>query len=610
LQDDERSHRNIFIKGDAPVSVRLKELYRLAAFVATFGVVGLGACLCLSQYRLYQRESTGVVVLDRFQIVLAAANAISAERGPANSAMGARKGEVEELRRSLNAARLRTDEALSAVASLSSAQGYPAPRPALQADIKTRLKAGREAVDAVIDQSADTRSPDQIRLAIESMFAAADAVTAVRDDLGRNIAATDPRIIPEIMLGSIGGSLREYAGRFGSYVVEMLSDPAADPSRFQQGAASAEGRIVQLRSLLTTYSGAYLNDPAIAVALEAVDRDYFGVALPYARMTAVAAKKPTHAEFTQGYVPGMRSIEKFRDLVLRLSRDDAVRRQKSARQSLIATTMLTACLGMLLTLMGAALHRMVFVPLMKASEEIIAVAQGGLKEPSPTRHKSKEIRLIFEALNVLRLHLADKQALAASQASMALELKRLSEIDPLTGILNRRAFDSMSQATLKAIAADGKFGAVILFDVDHFKSINDIHGHSAGDAVLCALAERIQSTLRPGDCLARHGGEEFVVLTSVVHRDDAKAIAERLRLILSHVTISNHPEISISASFGVSVQTDEHESLRDLIAEADRCLYAAKGLGRNRVYIDEGQGQSAQGGASENRVSILRAGIS
>ena len=89
-----------------------------------------------------------------------------------------------------------------------------------------------------------------------------------------------------------------------------------------------------------------------------------------------------------------------------------------------------------------------------------------------------------------------------------------------------------------------------------------------------------------------------------------KAIAERLRLILSHVTIPNHPEISISASFGVSVQTDEHESLRDLIAEADRCLYAAKGLGRNRVYIDEGQGQSAQGGASENHVSILTAGIS
>jgi diguanylate cyclase (GGDEF)-like protein len=580
------------------VSLRLKELYRLAAFIATFGVIGLGAALFISECRTYQRESTSVVDLDRFQIVLAAANAISAERGPANSAMGARNGEVEELKSNLNAARLKTDNALAAVAALSSVQGYPAPDAKLQADIWTRLKAAREAVDAVVDQPSETRSPDRIQAAIEDMFAAADAITVLRDDLGRHIAATDTRIVPEVVLGSICGSLREYAGRFGSYIVEMLANPTADQSRFQKSAANAEGRIIELRRFLTTYSGAYLNDPAVAMALDTVDRDYFDAALPFARLTPSASKRPTLAEFTRGYVPGMHSIENFRDLTLRLSRDRAVRRQERARQELIATTILTACLGALLTFMGGALHRLLFVPLMKASEEIVAIARGDLTEPSAVLHKSKEIRVIFEAMNVLRLHLIAKKALEARQASMALELKRLSEIDPLTGVLNRRAFDSISQTALKAIA-DGKRAAVILFDVDHFKSINDMHGHGAGDAVLRRLAEHVQSMLRPSDCLARYGGEEFVVLTSVMHPDEAKAIAERLRSILADVTIPSHPQLFITASFGVSVQTGGHEDVSDLIAKADLCLYEAKRLGRNRVCIGEGDGQSTRGGSFE-----------
>jgi diguanylate cyclase (GGDEF)-like protein len=156
--------------------------------------------------------------------------------------------------------------------------------------------------------------------------------------------------------------------------------------------------------------------------------------------------------------------------------------------------------------------------------------------------------------------------------------------DHLTGIANRRAFFDAAELELERWRRAPRGLALALFDVDHFKRINDAHGHPAGDAVLCHLAKLLSSTFRQVDVVARIGGEEFAVLLPSADLQAATAVANRLReLAASQAVAFDGTEIPYTVSGGVAVMESASESLDDLIKRADRTLYAAKEKGRNRV---------------------------
>lgn len=152
--------------------------------------------------------------------------------------------------------------------------------------------------------------------------------------------------------------------------------------------------------------------------------------------------------------------------------------------------------------------------------------------------------------------------------------------DVLTGLLNRRAlFDRFEAATLPAGTA------VLMFDIDHFKQINDRRGHAAGDAVIKHFAEIIARSVRPEDPVARIGGEEFCAILPVMSIDQAKAIAERVRSDLDSGPVRLHGE-TLHATVSVGVATsNEGESFSSVLSRADGALYKAKGNGRNRVDV-------------------------
>lgn len=156
--------------------------------------------------------------------------------------------------------------------------------------------------------------------------------------------------------------------------------------------------------------------------------------------------------------------------------------------------------------------------------------------------------------------------------------------DHLTGACNRAHFFDLAERQRTRASQQGEPLALIAMDIDHFKRVNDSHGHAAGDAALKALTRLCRSLLRPSDTFARIGGEEFVVLMPGMDLGAAIATAERLRVAVAALPIALADQtINVTASFGCAVMTSSGETLAGLLEEADRCLYLAKRGGRDRV---------------------------
>ncbi len=167
---------------------------------------------------------------------------------------------------------------------------------------------------------------------------------------------------------------------------------------------------------------------------------------------------------------------------------------------------------------------------------------------------------------------------------LEMALERLASIDALSGALNRHAFDVRSRAELERAARHRLPVSLLLLDIDHFKRVNDTHGHPAGDAAIRALAEGIRPLLRQSDLFARLGGEEFAILAPHTDAESAAAFADRLREEIACRPVAwGSLRLAVTVSVGVATWTGANEPLESLLSRADRALYAAKHGGRNRV---------------------------
>jgi len=168
----------------------------------------------------------------------------------------------------------------------------------------------------------------------------------------------------------------------------------------------------------------------------------------------------------------------------------------------------------------------------------------------------------------------------------ARELWQLATSDPLTGIPNRRAFFEHIEHERARLTRYPGEAAVLMIDIDHFKQINDTHGHAAGDAVLCHTVRQVRKLLRESDMLARLGGEEFAILIPQANREGALGLAERVRKVLEDTPLTyNDVPVHVTASVGVTIMNQTDHSTDKMLSRADRALYKAKNNGRNRVEI-------------------------
>lgn len=165
------------------------------------------------------------------------------------------------------------------------------------------------------------------------------------------------------------------------------------------------------------------------------------------------------------------------------------------------------------------------------------------------------------------------------------KLRRMATKDSLTGADNRRQFFKRGEEEFSRARRYSRSLSVIMLDIDHFKVVNDTHGHAAGDEVLKKLVIACRTTLRQTDRLGRIGGEEFAAILQETNKEHVAQTAERLRKILQLLTIRTDAgdEITITASFGTATIHEQDSSIADLLKRADTALYQAKRAGRNRV---------------------------
>ncbi|HEX7480282.1 MAG TPA: sensor domain-containing diguanylate cyclase [Polyangiales bacterium] len=202
-----------------------------------------------------------------------------------------------------------------------------------------------------------------------------------------------------------------------------------------------------------------------------------------------------------------------------------------------------------------------------------------------------------ETLGVLSLSAPEREAFgddhqslalllahAAAQALLTSELEELSITDSQTQAYNRRYLLPRLHQEMERACRHGEALSVLLIDLDHFKQVNDSHGHAAGDAVLRAFADAVREEVRGIDVLVRRGGEEFVLLMPNTGDEAAHLVAERLRTRMASSPLRARPELPIVQTISIGVATwDGHESPELLDERADLAMYEAKHDGRNRV---------------------------
>ena len=198
-----------------------------------------------------------------------------------------------------------------------------------------------------------------------------------------------------------------------------------------------------------------------------------------------------------------------------------------------------------------------------------------LRDVDDLRRADMELR---EANAQLTTQLATIQSLQEGLREQALR-------DPLTGLYNRRYLEETVGRELARAQRNHESLCLLMIDMDHFKTLNDEHGHAAGDQVLRWFGDLIRTKLRPGDIACRYGGEEFVLIMPTVTLAGGVARADEIREAFGHLvaTASNNQFGEVTLSVGVAVYPDDAKTATELRRKADAALYVAKRTGRNRV---------------------------
>lgn len=556
-------------------------------------VAVLSGILLFQSWRSYGSASEARQAFASVRATIRVMELASAERGPMNAALGSALPVPAAVLASLDDARAGTDRMVDALLAL-----HP-PLPdtddgAKHAEIeriRQALLAARQATDRHVATPRDQLTGQMLWDAVSGMVRIIpqwQASLAANAGLVMRSEANAPSLLSLALLAS---ELREQAGLLGSTYTPALSRQRKLTAEEQFRIERVLGRIDELRALIDARMA---TQPDVRASDEyaRMEQRYFGDGLAYlARVREQASQQSNDASVStrtlaEIYVPLMGSITQFRDVLLdEMERHITEHRMAAARLlsiTLAATALLVAALAVALV----QFRTRVIQPFAVATRIIGSIANGTAPARIPAGKHHGEVEEVFNALRVLKENSAAQKRLETERDRLIADLAHTAETDYLTGLLNRRAFEKRFEATRAEWNENQPMLAFILFDIDHFKSINDTHGHASGDLALKAVAELCRTTWRHADVVARVGGEEFAVLCRRKSARQAIDMAERMRASIGtcRVTAESGTTFSLTASFGVACVSWSHaQPASVLFRAADELLYLAKLNGRNQV---------------------------
>ncbi|WP_430390031.1 diguanylate cyclase [Dyella sp. 20L07] len=451
------------------------------------------------------------------------------------------------------------------------------------------LSEAREDLDAIKEQKATDRVDTDVLRAFDHMGPAVPLLSSIVDRGAMGVIRENADVQSYLLAARLAGLLREQAGQLASQFVPSLSSHRALTADEAYDIARVRGSIDQLRVLLAP--SVHGLPPWLQSHYDEITEHYFGDGLAYIDHLRTAASLPGGAdvsltELAERYGPLITPIERFRDDALTLARDTIRSSLHWHLILLIGAALLASALTGVLILMSWRFREKIVRPFVDARRLILAIAAGDLSMAIPQAGYSGEIKDLFGALGVLKQNSAERIRLEKERKRLIGELRTMAETDPLTGLLNRRAFESRARVLLSDKRGHEPDVALIMLDIDHFKHVNDTYGHETGDRALTKLAAVCREIIRSDDVLARIGGEEFVILLRVPDHVQAYELAQRLRNRLHQETIvaTDGESFGITASFGIAfARRADLPDAPELMRQADALLYQAKENGRDRI---------------------------
>ena len=575
----------------------LNRLFRLVSIALLMLFLALAVSLVWIEWNIYQNGTNTIPALRKFRQGLIAMEKVSSERGPANAFMGARDDERAIFYQRLQTARAASDAALADL--YAALEKDPSQRNSSMLEkvriVQQAMGPARAAVDRIGQQAPSQRSHLYIVSAVNGMIDVIPMLVRVTAELVGSVDLADSDLREGLAGVRATASLREYAGQVGSrFTAPLITHRMLSPDEVIE-IGRLYGRIELLRSLLGAQLASYSPRPQFAQGLSELDKQYFDNGFQFIDYLLQVGLKSadygmTPAELSERYVPQMKAIQDLRDIIFDDLIDRAERRNLQARNVLILVIGLTIVACLFFQLLMYLIRRRVVRPLVTATDLVVGLADGKLDREIPAARYNDEIGGMMGALRVLKERILERNSLAREREALISQLQTSSNTDFLTGVLNRRAFFAYGEQQMNAAQRYRRKLSVVLFDIDHFKRINDSYGHLSGDAVLRGVTQTASQLLRKVDVLARYGGEEFIVLLQETDIDMAEMVAQKLRAVLEQreFDVDGGQRIKVSASFGVAALRDG-QSLEQLIKQADIALYVAKQHGRNRVEVSREQ---------------------
>ncbi|WP_245982584.1 GGDEF domain-containing protein [Trinickia fusca] len=575
-----------------PVSRR----FGVSVALALVPILSLSYWLLVHEWFAYRAANTSAIRFHAVQATLLSMEKVSAERGPTNGVLGEDLPIPPARLAALARARADSDNLLARLIGTLRPEHCSGCADDFAAVTKLRrdLAAARANVDRLARLPRTSRGDWAVQNAVDRMIALVPEFLPVATAQTSVIGQGAPNTLNSLIIARLAADLREQAGQLGSRFTSALAmhRPLTNAERFE--IERTRGRIDQLHDMIDARMVDRLmlsNTPYTAM-----NTLYFGDGQRYVDTVQALADEAggvatTTGEFAEQYVPTMHPISVFRDDVLERSHDELRRNRDAALAAVVGTAAGEALILAAFVWMIFKFRRDVITPFISATRAIRAIAKGDLTTEIPSSFTREEIRNMFDAIRVLKANSEKRMQLEIERAQLMQELAHMAETDSLTQLLNRRAFESRARELCSRTDTGLPHFALVMFDVDHFKTINDTYGHAVGDEALRTIATLCRTHWRQSDIVARIGGEEFAIMTRVRAPEDARALAERMRASIgeAYVSTDDGTGCRMTASFGVAVtgaHAPEQPDLALLLKRADRLLYEAKVVGRDRVMCD------------------------
>lgn len=529
----------------------------------------------------------------QFSVVQAALHAmadVSKERRPAVAVLMLEESEAAKWRDVLDSARRMTDrqmDELGAALRDPDCDQCATIAPAWDG-VRAQLVQARQGLDAM---QHTAHSDTEIVNGFNRIVKVIPRLSSIAQTGATGVIRENADVQSYLLVARLSGLLREQAGLVAQQFAPALVKHRPLTEQEALEIAASLGKIEQLRQLLVP--SVRVLPPELLQDYAELERRYYGDAvalLNQLRQEAAVASgsKFTLMELSDQYGPLVAPIDRFRDDALTLASDTIDKSLHRHLLYLLASGVLAVALTALLVVMIWRFREKVIRPFSEAQQFILAVASGDTAAEIPHGHYGSEVQDLFAALNVLKQNDLKRHQLEHERNRLIRELQTMAETDPLTGLLNRRAFESRARVLLADKRGSDPLVALMMLDIDFFKRVNDTYGHESGDKALVALATLCRETVRADDIVARFGGEEFVILLRVQAAQHAQALAEKLcqQLRVQTITATDGQPFGFTVSIGIAFAqrlAGAKLQVDALLREADALLYRAKSNGRDRI---------------------------